>query len=489
MSKKKKEEDKRRRYKTQEERNSAFEYNENEINKCFIKSVGYWGIDRVDLDVIIEKVSNEILTSKKTNFCRFKRTDFYNEESDNVWLNYEEICIYDAKFGRLQLKVDGLNPHSRFIKLELFQTDINFKSGCIRDIWDRFDVACNFLHDDYGITLSPIPFINRIELCFTLASNMIIPLLVRKYIIAAFAKTNIVNAKSYRSTSTKNDKHLVTSGKYENQEYVFYDKTAKSEFLNLIPKISKAVSKREIRGYRFERNLLKDRLKNDKALRSILFPWLSADEELHTIPLSYLTDENIINYLEFCITEAIDYYCNKMLPVSISKIEEYIATTTKEVIKGYVHRVDRLIAAEQSDTDYSCVVDNESIIYANYPKKFDSSNLAKSRKNFITSDSSSFSPRSHMHGWEVERIFALMLQCLKDGLGTHFKEESDSIKYFVVAKGNYENKDHYLSELLGKRRRYVHLSYAEEAKNRIYKKWSDDNFELKPLENSDKDKH
>ena len=53
MSKKKKEEDKRRRYKTQEERNSAFEYNENEINKCFIKSVGYWGIDRVDLDVMI----------------------------------------------------------------------------------------------------------------------------------------------------------------------------------------------------------------------------------------------------------------------------------------------------------------------------------------------------------------------------------------------------------------------------------------------------
>lgn len=68
MSKKKKEEDKRRRYKSHAERNSAFEYNENEINKCFIKSVGYWGIDRVDLDVIIEKVSNEILTSKKKQF-------------------------------------------------------------------------------------------------------------------------------------------------------------------------------------------------------------------------------------------------------------------------------------------------------------------------------------------------------------------------------------------------------------------------------------
>lgn len=430
------------------------------------------GIDKIVLDVSVKKVSKHKLLNMRSDFCKVELSHERDESSKDVFDIYDKIVIYDSKVGRLSIVRDRSNPFSKYAHLELFHTGVNVESGCMRDIWKRFYKAVKRFKSVYGITLNTNPMVYLIELCFTFASNSIIPLPVRKIIVSAFAECEEVDAKHYTATSTKDDKHLVTSGRSESNKVVVYDKTGKAEHLNQIAKKINHL----IRAYRLELTIGKKKLKNDKDVRSTLLPNLPADKKIRAIYLSDLKDENIIAYLNMRVAKAIDYYRSNIITTSLNNVRSYLSQSRSMDPLHYSTKFDGLIATYRVEHDSSPIIDDESIIFANLKKIFQDSNVSRSRKSLLFATSASESPRRRMYGWESERIFALMLECFKNGLGVRGKEKIESLKAFIVADGKYDKDDkkNYLTALIGTARKYRHINYADLVLDRITNHWKYD---------------
>lgn len=466
----KKQEDKKRRYTDKAEKERNHKVNEEEIYKCFSLKSGYWGIDRIVLEVDVETVIDAKLHSKIGTLCTVVANPLRPKQAITVFEKYSKIEIYDPQFGRLKVVIGDPNPYTKYERLELFQSGINVKSGCMDDIWERYNLACAVLENKYGITLGVSPSIHLLELCFTFASDNIIPLPVRKYVCGSFAGSTTVDARAYSATSsTKTDKGIVSSGRCDTKKDVFYDKTAKCEHLNQISK----KSKHKIRVYRMEFLIPKSRLIKDEQLCSKL--------------LSELTDNKIVAYLKMRVEKAILYYVTKMVPVSLEAVSTLLKKARKMHEFRYQSIFDGFISLEKDKNDFSKIIDDESIIFADLLQVFSASNVSTRRKSLLFSTSSSKSPRKKMYGYDVERIIALMLTCLKDGLGCKPSNNTSAPKHFVVGDGNYpeSDKNTYLYALIRHRKKNKRIIYAELIVDRILNQWDPHNLKMPTLQSLD----
>lgn len=476
---KRKAEDKRVRYESPDQKRQVHIRNEKGIEKCFYNCAGYWGIDKLVLDVNIRKISKGKLLSRRSDFCTVELKPNRDDSSKDIFNIYDKIVIYDSKIGRLSIVHDRANPFVKFARLELFHTGINVETGCIKDIWQRFYKVVKRFKSFYGITIDCNPMVCLIELCFTFACNSIIPLPVRKYIISAFAESATVDARHYTGTSTKDDLHLITAGRCESNKDVFYDKTGKSEHLNQISKLIEHL----IRVYRVEFCIGKDKLKNDKDLRSTLLSNLPNDKKIQHIYLSDFKEENIISYLSMRVAKAIDYYRFNIIKTSLKSVRRTLSEARSMDPIHYNTKYDGLIAKHQAEHDVSPIIDDESIIFANLKNIFTNSNISKNRRVLLFSETSSESPKRRMYGWEVERIFAFMIKCLKNGLGVKEKDRTESPKTYVVANGQYNknDKNNYLIALFSGTKKYKRICYVDLILDRITNQWNHENINIPPI--------
>ena len=176
-----------------------------------------------------------------------------------------------------------------------------------------------------------------------------------------------------------------------------------------------------------------------------------------------------------------------MVPVSLETVATYLSIARKMHEFRYHSVFDGLIAAEKDRNDFSRIIDDESIIFADLSQVFSASNVSTRRKSLLFSTSSSKSPRKKMYGYDVERIISLMHTFLNESLGCKPNNNTSTPKHFVVGDGDYppNDKDAYLRELVRHRKKNKHIIYAELIVDRILNHWDPHNLKMPTLQSLD----
>ena len=184
------------------------------------------------------------------------------------------------------------------------------------------------------------------------------------------------------------------------------------------------------------------------------------------------------------VAKAIDYYRFNIIKTSLKSVRRTLSEARSMDPIHYNTKYDGLIAKHQAEHDVSPFIDDESIIFANLKNIFTNSNISKNRRVLLFSETSSESPRRRMYGWEVERIFAFMIKCLKNGLGVKEKDRTESPKTYVVANGQYNknDKNNYLIALFSGTKKYKRICYVDLILDRITNQWNHENINIPPID-------
>ena len=446
--------------------------NEGKMWARFKKRPGYLGIDCVTLDVTVKNI-DELKLDQLTNDddvtvipkkCKVNTTPY------NVYKHYTNIKIkiykHGEQFGQLTI-VSGLpNKYTTYSRLELYHAGVNFSTVNIKGLRRRFKEACTCLKR-CGIELSTkrnTTFFYKLELAFTFATDLMLPLKSRMLFMNSIRKGNKICLKTAKgAVSTDGDFCYLSNVGNKNNLAVLYDKIAKAEGLNQI-----ACRWRDIRIYRFEVTESKKKLEKSKFL-------LTSD--IYAISDKML-EKHFINKLD----EAIDYYCKKICPNSPLVLTNLYNTCLDEIKKENAKSVVGPLTNTMKDLLHNSskpfVIDSESICYFTIAKKdsqqkFD--NGPRTKHNLISSNSVKGRALSHMNGWETERLFAFIKACVleQDNILTNYSK--DGIHCFQVAYGEYTNRDDYLNGIISSHKVFV---YSTEVRERINSKWYSTSFEL-----------
>ena len=274
--------------------------NEGKMWARFKKRPGYLGIDCVTLDVTVKNIDGlklDQLTNDDVTVIPKK----YKVETTpyNVYKHYTKIKIkifkHGEQFGQLTI-VSGIpNKYTTYSRLELYHAGVNFNTVNMKGFRRRFKEACTYLKR-YGIELSTkrnTTFFYKLELAFTFATDLMLPLKSRMLFMHAIRKGNKICLKTARgAVSTDGDFCYISNVGNENNLAVFYDKIAKAEGLNQIMFLW-----RDMRIYRFEATESRKKLEKSKYIS--------------TSDIYAISDKMLVAHFINKLVEAIDYYCKK----------------------------------------------------------------------------------------------------------------------------------------------------------------------------------